>query len=168
MAQFPCDINGVCMACKSQPAEEEKLRCVTCDTPWHVPCLSQSSLPTNLADSNRWLCPDCETPTPTTTTSDPPPRPRHQDGDAELVAAMLAIEADTSLTQQQKARKRQQLITGKAAAVHSEDDDDDDEDKKKNNNNMSVNDILTLTLNCSICIQLPERPVTVSFSSLSQ
>ncbi|KAL2329405.1 hypothetical protein Fmac_022832 [Flemingia macrophylla] len=69
----------------------------------------------------------------------------------ELVAAMLAVEKDASLSEEQKARKRQELMTGKAPV---------EDDEAEIPNKVSVSDILTRSLNCSICIQLPERPVT--------
>lgn len=137
------------MVCKGLPGQEERLLCVTCDTPWHVPCLFAP--PPTLSATARWLCPDCSI-----LDSDVPPVPAPARN--QLVAAMLAVENDASLTQHDKARKRQELLTGKAPA----DDDDDDEQENKS----SLSDILSRSLNCSICIQLPERPVTVrSFSS---
>lgn len=50
--QLSCDNEGVCMACKTQTAEEEKLRCITCATPWHVMCLSTRYRPPTLATTN--------------------------------------------------------------------------------------------------------------------
>lgn len=138
------------MVCKAVPGEEERLLCVTCNTPWHVPCLSAP--PPTLAATARWLCPDCSDPDPQLPTAPAPVR-------NQLVTAMLAIENDTCLTQQQKAKKRQQLITGKPVADDDHQDDDDDDDQQKPSKT-SVSDILTRSLNCSICIQLPERPVT--------
>ncbi|XP_027355396.1 E3 ubiquitin-protein ligase ORTHRUS 2-like [Abrus precatorius] len=143
--QLPCDSEGVCMVCKGKPGEEETLVCITCHTPWHARCLSAP--PSTLAATNHWLCPDCSDPH-----LDFPPA--HAPAPSHLVAAMLAVENDPSLTQRQKARKRQHLITGK---VHPDDDDDDDKEKQ---NKSSVSDVLARSLNCSICIHLPERPVT--------
>ncbi|KAH1219634.1 hypothetical protein AAZX31_12G001200 [Glycine max] len=143
MQQLPCDSEGACMVCKGLPGQEERLLCVTCDTPWHVPCLFAP--PPTLSATARWLCPDCSI-----LDSDVPPVPAPARN--QLVAAMLAVENDASLTQHDKARKRQELLTGKAPA----DDDDDDEQENK----ASLSDILSRSLNCSICIQLPERPVT--------
>ncbi|XP_020237674.1 E3 ubiquitin-protein ligase ORTHRUS 2 [Cajanus cajan] len=139
--QLPCDSEGVCMVCKAVPGEEERLLCVTCDTPWHVPCLSAA--PPTLAATVGWSCPDCSI-----LDSEVPPAPAPVRN--ELVAAMLAVEKDASLTQDQKARKRQELMTGEAPV----------EDEAEKPNKVSVSDILTRSLNCSICIQLPERPVT--------
>ncbi|XP_057420488.1 E3 ubiquitin-protein ligase ORTHRUS 2-like [Lotus japonicus] len=159
-AQFPCDPQGVCMVCKVVPPDEENLTCNTCATPWHAPCLS-SSLPATVAATNDWQCPDC------TNLFSAPVKSCRDGPDGELVSAILSVKADESLTASQKARKCQQLLAGKSAAVEDEDEDEDDEEEDKkddnnnnNNNKMSVSDILTRTLNCSICIQLPERPVT--------
>nr|7DUF_A Chain A, E3 ubiquitin-protein ligase ORTHRUS 2 [Arabidopsis thaliana]7DUF_B Chain B, E3 ubiquitin-protein ligase ORTHRUS 2 [Arabidopsis thaliana] len=55
--QLPCDGDGVCMRCKSNPPPEESLTCGTCVTPWHVSCLS--SPPKTLASTLQWHCPDC-------------------------------------------------------------------------------------------------------------
>ncbi|KAK7263797.1 hypothetical protein RJT34_31394 [Clitoria ternatea] len=138
--QLPCDSEGVCMVCKVKPPEEENLLCVTCNTPWHAPCVSD--LPPTLASTNQWLCPDCSNPDAHLSSSAPP---------NTLVAAMLAVENDASLTPNQKARKRQQIITGKEPA-----EEEEEEEQQKR----SVSDVLTRSLACSICIQLPERPVT--------
>ncbi|RDX68712.1 E3 ubiquitin-protein ligase ORTHRUS 2, partial [Mucuna pruriens] len=145
--QLPCDSEGVCMVCSAMPGVEEILLCVTCDTPWHAPCLSP---PPSLADTASWLCPDCSI-----SDLEIPPAPAPACN--QLVSAMLAVENDESLTQQQKAKKRQELMTGKAPQV-------DEEDEAEKSNPSSVSDILTRSLNCSICIQLPEKPVTRSMS----
>jgi len=73
---------------------------------------------------------------------------------------MLTIENDDSLTQTQKARKRQQLIAGKAPA---QDDEDEEEETEENQSKPppSVWEMLSRTIQCSICLNLPERPVTV-------
>ncbi|KAK7312053.1 hypothetical protein VNO77_35592 [Canavalia gladiata] len=142
--QLPCDCEGVCMVCKAEPGDGETLMCITCHTPWHAACLP--SLPHTLAATNHWLCPDCDP------EAEVPPASASSSN--HLVTAMLAIENDASLTQHQKARKRQDLITGKASA------DEEEEEEEEKQNNSSVSDILTRSLNCSICIHLPERPVT--------
>ncbi|KAK7404212.1 hypothetical protein VNO78_04902 [Psophocarpus tetragonolobus] len=142
--QLPCDSEGACMVCRGVPGEEERLVCITCDTPWHVPCLSAP--PSSLEAASRWPCPDCSD-----LHSDVPPLPAPLRN--ELVTAMLAVENDPSLSQQEKARRRQQLITGKSPQEqHQQQQQEDDK--------ASVSDILARSLNCSICIQLPERPVT--------
>lgn len=152
--QLPCDSEGACMVCKVVPGEEERLICDTCATPWHVPCLSAP--PATLAATVGWVCTDCSNPDPEVAASSGAPVRN------ELVAAMLAIENDSCLTQQQKARKRQQLITGKGVAEAEDEDEDDDHDQDDEQKpiNTSLSDTLTRSLNCSICINLPERPVT--------
>lgn len=73
-----------------------------------------------------------------------------------LVAAIRAIEADSLLTEQQKAKKRQELLSGKTIIV--------DENGEKNKNENDSDDLLKVldgSINCSFCMQLPERPVTV-------
>lgn len=149
--QLPCDGEGVCMRCKVKPPTEECLACDTCATPWHAQCLS--SPPQSLASTAQWKCPDCS--------GDVDPAPVSgiagigSDGSG-LVAAIRAIEADVSLTEAQKAKKRQQLMSGKA---------EEDEDEKKNGKGDDRDDDVVAAVegnfDCSICIQMLQRPVTV-------
>lgn len=146
------------MICKISPPLEETLTCKTCVTPWHLNCLS--ARPQTLTDAAQWECPDCSIlvsshPPPSTVTSGSEPS-------AALIAAIRAIESDVSLSEQDKAKRRQQLLSGGGS---------DDGDKATNaNNEIGVggdSDVLKLlsgSLNCSFCMQLPERPVTVSFT----
>lgn len=141
------------MVCKKKPTEDESLTCNTCLTPWHVTCLSIR--PQTLAHAAQWDCPDCSFvanpggPTFAPVNSAFPER-------SGLVAAIRVIEDDQSLTQQDKAKRRQYLLSGGGqmsteAANH------------ENAINGGCNDILNLLderLNCSFCLQLPERPVT--------
>ncbi|GLT70701.1 hypothetical protein SLA2020_427620, partial [Shorea laevis] len=73
-----------------------------------------------------------------------------------LVAAIKEIESDVTLSEQDKARKRQALLSGKPMEADKKGkrkvvDLDDDED---------VLEILNEILNCSVCLQLLDRPVT--------
>ncbi|VVA98079.1 unnamed protein product [Arabis nemorensis] len=151
--QLPCDGDGVCMRCKTKPPPEESLTCGTCVTPWHVSCLS--SPPETLASTLQWHCPDCsgeiDDPLPVSGVAG------YEAVGSDLVAAIRAIEADESLTDAAKAKKRQELLSGKADG-----DVVEDEDKKKSNGGLDVDVLAALgeNLNCSFCIQLPERPVT--------
>ncbi|AED94446.1 unnamed protein product [Arabidopsis thaliana] len=136
--QLPCDGDGVCMRCQVNPPSEETLTCGTCVTPWHVPCL----LPESLASSTgEWECPDCSgVVVPSAAPGTGNARP--ESSGSVLVAAIRAIQADETLTEAEKAKKRQKLMSGGG------DDGVDEEEKKK------------LEIFCSICIQLPERPIT--------
>jgi len=149
-SQLPCNSEGACMQCKAVPGEEETLICITCNSPWHLPCLS--SPPATLAATVHWSCPDCSD-------INPHPSPLPSPLCNDLVTAMLAIENDDSLTQTQKAKKRQQLMTGKAPAQ----DEDEEEEEEEENETQSTNvwDMVSRSIKCSICLQLPERPVTV-------
>lgn len=146
---LPCDGDGVCMLCKQKPPSVETLSCRTCITPWHLPCLSAGAgaggAPNTMADASHWECPDCSLPV---NDSGPPQVPHRSDGSGELVAAVQAIESDGSLTEQEKAKKRQQLVGGSTKAPEA----------VRNN---GVLNIFDGSLNCSFCMQLPERPVTV-------
>ncbi|KAK9039782.1 hypothetical protein V6N11_014972 [Hibiscus sabdariffa] len=148
IVQLPCDGDGACMRCKVTPPTEETITCCTCVTPWHVTCLA--SPPETLASTLQWHCPDCSG------------DPLHSasvavDGSSgELFAAIKAIEADDSLTEKEKARKRQDLVGGRA---------EEDGDKEKGTGiekekESSVLDVLDGSINCSFCMQLPDRPVT--------
>ncbi|KFK30611.1 hypothetical protein AALP_AA6G004000 [Arabis alpina] len=146
---LPCDIEGVCMRCKTKPPSEESLTCSTCSTPWHVSCLS--SPPETLASTLQWECPDCSG-----EIEDSLPVSAVQAAGSDLVAAIHAIEADSSLSDEDKAKKRQELLSGKADAVDLEDEKTRDED----DDGLDVLAALSESLNCCFCLKLPHRPVT--------
>ncbi|XAR48247.1 Histone-lysine N-methyltransferase [Bertholletia excelsa] len=158
-SDLPCDGNGVCMICKELPIEGEVLTCKTCATPWHVTCLS--SPPKTLAETVQWECPDCSF------VAEPNHAPVSSgkaaavaggsESSANLIAAIRAIESDQSLTDQEKAKRRQELMSGSAKV---NDDGGSDPDKASASGDKNVLDLLDGSLNCSICMQLPERPVT--------
>ncbi|XP_050375965.1 E3 ubiquitin-protein ligase ORTHRUS 2-like [Argentina anserina] len=139
---LPCDADGVCMLCQTTPFDDDRLTCNTCVTPWHVSCLP-SSPPESLAFTLHWDCPDCSS-----LAVDAPAVKSVVDGG--LIAAIHAVEADATLTEQQKASKRQKLMSGKAALA------EEDGGGGKGGNDSVLDGIF----NCSFCMQLPERPVT--------
>ncbi|MCL7034230.1 hypothetical protein MKW94_005269 [Papaver nudicaule] len=146
MVQLPCDRDGICLRCKTKPVSVlETLVCKTCVTPWHVTCLSTP--PESLSLVLQWDCPDC---------SDCRNNPHVSTSSSknELVSMIREIEMDTKLTEQEKAKKRQQLLSGTMQSS----DLDDVEEKKSGGNDMMM--ILDEQLNCSFCMQLPDRPVT--------
>ncbi|KAK8692673.1 hypothetical protein V6N13_070280 [Hibiscus sabdariffa] len=148
IVQLPCDGDGACMRCKVTPPTEETITCCTCATPWHVACLA--SPPETLSSTLQWHCPDCS--------GDPLPSAAVAvDGSSgELFAAIKAIEADESLTEKEKTRKRQDLLSGSV-----EEDGDTEKGKgKEKDKESSVLDVLDGSINCSFCMQLPDRPVT--------
>ncbi|KAK7280955.1 hypothetical protein RIF29_08550 [Crotalaria pallida] len=144
---LPCDSEGVCMLCKTKPTPVETLLCNTCVTPWHVSCLPAGDAPTTLVDAEEWQCHDCST-----VITEPLTHYHHTNAAVDgggLVAAIRAIQSDATLTDQEKAKKRQELMDGsssKASSVAAPIE--------------KVFDISDESLNCSICMQLPERPVT--------
>ncbi|XP_074278300.1 E3 ubiquitin-protein ligase ORTHRUS 2-like [Silene latifolia] len=140
---LPCDNDGVCMHCKTKPEPHTTLTCKTCVTPWHVNCLPTP--PSSMSDAASWDCPDCS---PDTTTATTTAAPAAEGGG--LVAAIRAIEADTSLSDVEKARKRQELLSGTAAGSDVAGVKDDNE----------ILGILGENIKCSFCMQLPDRPVT--------
>lgn len=153
-SDLPCDGEGTCMVCKKKPTEDESLTCKTCATPWHVTCLSIR--PQTLAHAAQWDCPDCSFVAN-------PGAPTFAPGNAAvpersgLIAAVRVIEDDQSLTEQEKAKRRQYLLSGGGqmsteAANH---------EKAINGGGNDILHLLDERLNCSFCMQLPERPVTV-------
>ncbi|KAK3139116.1 hypothetical protein QOZ80_5AG0378020 [Eleusine coracana subsp. coracana] len=140
MANLPCNNDGMCMVCSAAAIpKDELLHCFTCTTPWHPPCLSN---PPALADVPRWSCPDCSG-------SEGPAEPAAAGAGGKLVAAIRAIQADETLSEQEKARRRQALLAGSATAGADEDDVGRD-----------VSDIVLEDFTCVICLNLPEKPVT--------
>lgn len=81
------------------------------------------------------------------------------------MAAIRAIEADEKLTDKEKARKRQELLSGKVDEEMKESENEKKKRKgKERESDCDVLDLLDGSLNCSFCMQLPERPVTVRFT----
>lgn len=140
---LPCDADGVCMVCKQKPSETETLHCKTCTTPWHAPCLPVVPTTSEMLD---WLCPDCAQPSDVVAASAAPSVA------GDLVSAIRAIENDPSLTEEEKRKKRQELHGGSLK-----------EKDEVHVRRSGVLDIFDGSLNCSFCVKLPERPVTVSF-----
>lgn len=141
---LPCDGEGMCMVCKAKPSENQTLICKTCATPWHATCLS-APLQT-LADAVHWECPDCSL------VSAPKPVAATLVGGSDLVAVIRAIESNQMLTDQEKAKRRQELLAGT--------NDDVANAKGAEGGGNQVLDLLDESMNCSFCMQLPERPVT--------
>ncbi|XP_019180863.1 PREDICTED: E3 ubiquitin-protein ligase ORTHRUS 2-like [Ipomoea nil] len=149
---LPCDGDGVCMVCKSKPTETERLTCKTCVTPWHVACLPVP--PESMGDTVGWECPDCSPVAGDAHLAVKPASVTPSSTSGDLIAAIRAIEADASLTEQEKAKRRQELMSGGAK------DDDADREKRNNSGDNEVLNLFDGSLNCSICMQLPDRPVT--------
>ncbi|KAI4308513.1 hypothetical protein L6164_031576 [Bauhinia variegata] len=152
VTQLPCDSDGVCMVCMQKPPTDDTLFCKTCVTPWHIACLlARDGAIKTQSDGMHWECPDCSP-----VKDSGPAQVAGRGESTELIAAIRAIESDTSLTDQEKARRRQQLLGGSASANLS----DHGEGSSNPGRNSGFLDILDDGLNCSFCRQLPERPVT--------
>lgn len=78
---------------------------------------------------------------------------------ADLRAAILAIQRDTTLSEAEKAVKRQQLLTG-SFATKTNDVDAKNEKKKKKNDDDDDDDSLGENLKCVICFDVCSMPVT--------
>uniref|UniRef100_A0A7N0US12 RING-type E3 ubiquitin transferase n=1 Tax=Kalanchoe fedtschenkoi TaxID=63787 RepID=A0A7N0US12_KALFE len=135
--QLPIDASGACMLCGQHPAEEERLICTACASPWHPPCLASPPETRSLVGS--WECPDCSGLAPV-------PPPPASGSDDSIVARTRAIEADLTLTPAEKARLRQDLLTGSRVPLSGGDGHDDDVDDK---------------FICRICMQLLYKPVSM-------
>lgn len=152
-SDLPCDGDGICMVCKGKPGDGETLTCKTCVAPWHVACLSAP--PETLAAAAQWECPDCSFVAGGANAA----ATAAVGVGSEIVAAIRAIESDGSLTEQEKAKRRQELMSGGGRRG--------DDEKEKVEKANGVLDLFDEGLNCSFCMQLPERPVTVTSLSLS-
>lgn len=144
------------MLCKKKSPEEESIVCSTCATPWHVPCLSRA--PESMATISSWECPDCTTPVAGDDGGFHSERPATTGVASDLVVAIRAIEANKGLTEQEKAKRRQELMSKDAPALKG---DVDGKERNKHRDG-EVLDLLDEKFQCAICMQLPERPVTVS------
>ncbi|KAK9934254.1 hypothetical protein M0R45_021406 [Rubus argutus] len=152
---LPCNPDGICMICHQTPSPEEILSCTTCTSPWHVTCLSDR--PETVADALEWGCPDCAPSADPGQAAGNSIGTGRNRGSGGLVAAIKAVEADESLTEREKAKKRQELMS--KTALPPSDSDCANPEKNINGGN-DVLDIFDGILSCTICMQLPERPVT--------
>lgn len=158
MADLPCDADGMCMVCKIVPPDSDVLLCSSCVSPWHMWCLNPPMESVPLGD---WECPDCSLPPPSSVPS-VDEKPAVPPGEDNLVSKIRAIQADSSLTEDQKAKRRQELMS---KGLHDDagisGSDTKNADGKKRNATLEMID---QSLNCIFCMQLAERPVTVSMS----
>ncbi|RZR97227.1 hypothetical protein BHM03_00026366 [Ensete ventricosum] len=154
---LPCDADGRCMVCEAvPPSPAEVVLCRTCATPWHAPCLSLP--PETLAMAVNWECPDCSSPDGSGVVAAVP------DADSALIASIRAIEVDQSLTEKEKAWRRQVLVGGRGWVLAETDNEEEKKGKKMGNDD--VLGFLDAKFICSFCMQLPDRPVTVTHRML--
>ena len=115
----------------------------------HVP-LCPTVRPKSLADTLQRDCPDCSL-----LSANPVPFSDAGESSSSggLIAAICAIESDSSLTDREKAKRRQQLLCKDAGPS---------DHKEVTNGDNNLFSILDGLLNCSFCMQLLERPVSVS------
>ncbi|CAN4124126.1 unnamed protein product [Withania somnifera] len=110
---------------------------------------------TKPSENESLVCKTCATPWHINCLSAPPDSMADANAAAsssfgDLLAAIRAIESDSLLTEQDKAKRRQELLSGGAKDTILEGVNPDND----------VLNILDGSLNCSMCMQLPERPVT--------
>ncbi|XP_047322039.1 E3 ubiquitin-protein ligase ORTHRUS 2-like isoform X1 [Impatiens glandulifera] len=154
-SNLPCNGDGVCMVCQTKPPEAEILCCNTCVSPWHATCLS---IPLEtLAGAVEWECPDCSSASadheiPLATTAE-------SSSSNLLIASIRAIESDQSLTDQEKAKRRQNFMSGGGLGSSPLEENVSNNETINGDDNSFVN-LLDGRINCSICMQLPERPIT--------
>ncbi|XVF08591.1 hypothetical protein REPUB_Repub07fG0016300 [Reevesia pubescens] len=151
----------LCMLCQNRPKPgEDLIPCSICQAPWHLPCLISSRESHSI--SHDYLgCPECDnrinqddTPAddnntagaaPSSSSSSFPPST-----DNTMVAKILAIQADQSLTEEEKARKRQELMSGNLKGKEKTMVEPENKASEVSNEN----------INCLICLNMPDRPVT--------
>ena len=176
MADLPCDADGMCMVCKIIPPDGDVLLCGSCCSPWHMRCLNP---PLECVPLDDWSCPDCaplslSSTTPATAVKALPP------SEDTLVGKIRAIQADDKLTDDEKAKRRQELmskglhdhfpVSNKTDAAHNKNRDaknNDTDGKKQEQPRNETLELLDQSLNYIFCMQLPERPVTVSVLNLT-
>jgi E3 ubiquitin-protein ligase UHRF1 len=120
-----------------------------------------------------WACPDCDlSPSDgalsqaTMQAQQPFPANAGAAGEsADLLSQVRAIRADPNLSEQEKARKCQDVMSKKGAMANNGKGGSATatEDKKKVHKMLQIFDE---NLNCTFCMQLADRPVTVSLPSL--
>lgn len=157
---LPLDPSGACMCCKEKPKPDSCLRCGSCASPWHIKCLRTRPVH---PPQDEWMCPDCdgtaERSGPGDCIASLPPN----DGQS-LSQHLRSIENDCSLTDAQKAKRRQEYFTGPGQ------DDGQPSKRQKvsetaSKNGSSALEILDEKMNCIFCLQVVDRPVTVSLHS---
>ena len=151
---LPLDPSGTCMCCKEKPKPDACLRCGSCASPWHIKCLRTQ--PTHRPEDT-WMCPDCDG----TAEGSGNGGCVASDGEQNLSQQLRSIENDSSLTDDQKAKRRQEHFRGPEQA--------DGQPSKKQKvseiaakNGSSALEILDEKMNCIFCLQVVDRPVTVS------
>ncbi|KAL4384243.1 hypothetical protein GQ457_15G007100 [Hibiscus cannabinus] len=156
--QMPGD-DAFCMLCNTGSNFGEALTlCGVCQAPWHQSCLGLSRESHFISDDDSG-CPECENRVAASSFAAP---------ENTMISKILAIQADKSLTEEEKARKRQELVSGRSAV---EPDDKGEENKGKVDTlkdkakvttkpNKGVSKVSDESFNCSICLNMPERPVT--------
>ncbi|CAM6093487.1 unnamed protein product [Calypogeia fissa] len=165
MVDLPCDADGMCMVCKEVPLDDCVLLCCSCSSPWHMQCLNPPLKSVPVGD---WSCPDCNM------FSAPPISSSNAAANAsaavssstsipgnDITSKILAITADTSLTDEEKARKRQELMGSQSAVAQNgkKGGADTSVQPAKGRRNETL-EMLDENLNCIFCMNLAERPVT--------
>ncbi|XWS51515.1 hypothetical protein CRYUN_Cryun12cG0182400 [Craigia yunnanensis] len=169
------DGDDLCMLCKTKPNDGEKLMpCILCEAPWHMPCLL-SLREFNSYSGDLWGCPEC----PNRIKDDKelvllPPKntaasSSFSPGDNTMVAKVLAIQADESLTEEEKARKRQELLSERTVDPEEAQDGQKKKGKEKWKGKektmvepiYEASEVCDESFNCTICLNMLDRPVTM-------
>jgi E3 ubiquitin-protein ligase UHRF1 len=160
MAELPCDADGMCMVCKIVPPDTDVVMCGSCASPWHMRCMNP---PMESVPVGEWECPDClpAFASPVPSAAGRAAAPPVEDS---LMSMIRAIQADTSLTEDEKAKKRQELMSkglhdnaGAKGTIANGDSKSADGKKRS-----ATLEMMDQSLDCIFCMQLAERPVTVS------
>lgn len=157
---MPCEtLDGPCMVCKIVPPNHQVLICDGCGSGWHMQCLVP---PLSSAPDGEWKCVDCE---PGTVTLADPPSGMAENG---IVNQVRAIHADSSLSEEEKARRIMNLHCPTAlqmprdTALSGQGSDGRGRRSEVRTKKTAAMDQLNENLKCMICLNLVDRPVTVS------
>ncbi len=156
------------MVCKDVPPDCDVLLCNSCSSPWHMQCLHP---PLESVPSGDWDCPDCCLSPLSSSFSVPPLAPAAVDKPfqapaSEVVSRIRAIQADESLTEVEKAKRRQEIMSkglNDTASLLTRAPLNGCPTKNGDGGNWnSTLKFLDQSLDCIFCMQLADRPVTVS------
>ncbi|KAK8537738.1 hypothetical protein V6N12_043886 [Hibiscus sabdariffa] len=158
VGQQPGD-DALCMLCNSGSKSGEALTlCTVCQAPWHQPCLVLSRESHFISDDDSG-CPECQNRVAASSFAAP---------ENTMISKILAIQADKSLTEEEKARRRQELVSGRSAVEPNDNGEETkgkvdklkDKAKVSTKPNDQASKVSDESFNCSICLNMPERPVT--------
>ncbi|XP_022737361.1 E3 ubiquitin-protein ligase ORTHRUS 2-like [Durio zibethinus] len=173
------DDDDLCMSCKTKINPRENfMPCIFCEAPWHMDCLILTRQSLAYPD-DYWFCPECDKrikdddegivifSSMTMSKKEGASSSSHSPGENTMIAKILAIQADKSLTEEEKARKRQELVSGKAVETEEADGEKNKskgkwkgKEKTRVEPEYQASEASDESFNCSICLNMLDRPVS--------